>query len=163
MLGKKGYNDIMNLFNIIKRWHLKSDSGTQQLSTEFTRLSESSIWKNPFVLPWLSVFLIYWICYVAWRQQLLLCCYFQHVEFHINKGVLGLNKEVSHIVWEFQGPSVAPHSTRSFHDLHKSLQVPVMPPTLAEVCKLIELYYVVKVSIPVWLCLQGHNTTIYLR
>ena len=77
---------------------------------------------------------------------------FQHIEFRINKGVLGLMKEVSHKVWEFRSPSVAPHSTKSFHDLHKSLQVPVAPPTLSECCKLIELYYVLKVSKLVLFC-----------
>ena len=73
--------------------------------------------------------------------------FLQTVEFRINKGVLGLTKELNHKVWEFKGPTVAPHSTRSFHDLHKYLQVPVMPPTLAEVCKVIEIYYIVKVML----------------
>ena len=70
----------------------------------------------------------------------------QNVEYRINKGVLGLTKDVSHKVWEFKGPTVAPHTTKGFHDLHKHLQVPVMPPTLAEVCKVMELYYVLKVG-----------------
>ena len=70
----------------------------------------------------------------------------QHVEFRINKGVLGLTKEIHHKIWEFKGPTVSPHTTKGFHDFHKLLQVPVMPPTLADVCKVIELYYVLKVS-----------------
>lgn len=78
-------------------------------------------------------------------KLLLLNVYFQTVEYRINKGVLGLTKELNHKVWEFKGPTVAPHSTRSFHDLHKYLQVPVMPPTLADVCKVIEMYYLLKV------------------
>ncbi len=82
-------------------------------------------------------------CHIAKRLYLFL---FQHVEYHISKGVLGLTKDVSHKVWEFKGPTVAPHSTQGFHELHKHLQVPITPPTLAEVCKLIELYYVLKVS-----------------
>ncbi len=61
--------------------------------------------------------------------------------------MLGLTKELSHKVWEFKGPTVAPHTTRSFHDLHKYLQVPVMPPTLAEVCKVIQIYYLIKVRV----------------
>ena len=68
------------------------------------------------------------------------------MEFRINKGVLGISKDVSHRIWEFRGPPVPPHTTKSFHDLHRHLQVPVTPPTLADVCKLIELYYVLKVS-----------------
>ncbi len=71
---------------------------------------------------------------------------FQNVEYKINKGVLGLTKEVSHKVWEFKGPTVAPHNTKTFHDLHKYLQVPVMPPTLADICKVLEIYYILKVG-----------------
>jgi len=76
-----------------------------------------------------------------------ICRLIQTIEYKINKGVLGLMKEVSHKVWEYKGPTVPPHTTQSFHDLHKHLQVPVAPPTLAEVCKLIELYYVLKVTL----------------
>ena len=74
------------------------------------------------------------------------CVCVQTVEYHISKGVLGLSKEVSHKVWEYKGPTVQPHHSETFHDLHTHLQVPVMPPTLSEVCKLMELYYVLKVG-----------------
>ena len=81
------------------------------------------------------------------NKNMYICIFcLQHVEFRINKGVLGLTKEIHHKIWEFKGPTVSPHTTKGFHDFHKLLQVPVMPPTLADVCKVIELYYVLKVS-----------------
>lgn len=69
----------------------------------------------------------------------------QTVQFHINKGVLGQVKELSHVVWEYRGQTVKPHSSDLFSELHRALQVPVMPPTLTDVCKLIEIYYSLKV------------------
>ena len=71
----------------------------------------------------------------------------QNVEFRINKGVLGLSKEISHKVWEFRGSVVSPHNSREFHDLYQHLQVPICPPTVADVCKVLEIYYILKVSI----------------
>ncbi|XP_064606638.1 LOW QUALITY PROTEIN: arrestin domain-containing protein 3-like [Liolophura sinensis] len=71
----------------------------------------------------------------------------QYVEYFINKGVLGLTKELSHKVWEYQGETVSPHTTVDFDDLQEHLQVPVMPPTLLDVCSLINIYYVLKVSL----------------
>lgn len=72
---------------------------------------------------------------------------FQYVEYYINKGVLGLSKEVSHKAWEFKGPTVVPHRTTRFDDLQSSLQVPVMPPTLSDVCSVIQIYYMLKVRL----------------
>jgi len=71
----------------------------------------------------------------------------QYVEFHIKTGVLGLSKGASHRIWEFRGPPVPPHTTKNFQDLQQHLIVPVTPPSLEDVCKLMEIYYVVKVSL----------------
>ena len=71
----------------------------------------------------------------------------QNVEYRINKGALGLSKDVSHQVIEFHSQPVQPHSTKSFHELSNELQVPVMPPTMADVCRVIEIYYILKVTI----------------
>ena len=72
----------------------------------------------------------------------------QNVEYHINKGVLGQTKETQHKVWEARGREVQPHTTECFHDFYKNLQVPVMPATLADVCKVIEIYYILRVRTP---------------
>ncbi|ELT96773.1 hypothetical protein CAPTEDRAFT_177316 [Capitella teleta] len=77
----------------------------------------------------------------------IICRLIQKVEYRISKGVLGLTKDVSHKIWEYKGPTVSPHSSETFHDLYKHLQVPVMPPTLNEVCKVIEIDYIIKVSL----------------
>ena len=71
------------------------------------------------------------------------------MEYHINKGVLGLTKETQHEVWEARGQAVRPHTTESFHDFYKNLQVPVMPATLVDVCKVIDIYYILRVRLHV--------------
>ncbi|KAK2187124.1 hypothetical protein NP493_177g00000 [Ridgeia piscesae] len=76
-----------------------------------------------------------------------ICRLIQNVEYHINKGVLGLTKETQHEVWEARGQAVRPHTTESFHDFYKNLQVPVMPATLVDVCKVIDIYYILRVSL----------------
>ena len=67
--------------------------------------------------------------------------------FFINKGVLGLNKDTSHKVFEVEGPSVLPYTNARIDELVQQLQVPVMPPTLINVCQNVEIYYTLKVSI----------------
>ncbi|RWS09522.1 vitellogenin-3-like protein [Dinothrombium tinctorium] len=70
----------------------------------------------------------------------------QFAEFFIERGVLGLNKETNHTVLEYRGDIIAPH-TRSRFDSSNSLVVPVMPPTLLGICRLLQIYYVLKVWI----------------
>ncbi|XP_033737483.1 arrestin domain-containing protein 3-like [Pecten maximus] len=81
------------------------------------------------------------------QQAWILCRLMQNVEYFINKGVLGLRKDVSHRVWEYKGDSVAPHHTERFDNLQNFLQVPVMPPTLVDVCNLIQIYYTLQVGL----------------
>ncbi|KAL3228664.1 hypothetical protein MRX96_023796 [Rhipicephalus microplus] len=69
----------------------------------------------------------------------------QHVEFFIDRGVLGVNKEATHTVLEYRGDQVQPHTRHKF-DSSNSLVVPVMPPTLVGVCRLLQMYYVLKVG-----------------
>ena len=71
----------------------------------------------------------------------------QNVEFRINKGALGLSKDVTHYVLEYQSPAIAAHATRSFSELQRDLQVPVMPPTMADICRVIEIAYTLKVRV----------------
>ncbi|XP_013414135.1 arrestin domain-containing protein 3 [Lingula anatina] len=71
----------------------------------------------------------------------------QYVEYFINKGVLGLSKEIHHRVWEYKSDLVPAHHTTKFDDINTKLQVPVMPPTLIDVCKVIQIYYILRVSL----------------
>jgi hypothetical protein len=77
----------------------------------------------------------------------------QYVEYFIDRGVLGVNKEIQHLVLEYKGEAVRPN-TRSKWDSAQSLVVPVMPPSLVGVCRLVQIYYVLKVS---------HSTTVEPR
>ncbi|CAM1154563.1 Uncharacterised protein at_DN0646, partial [Pycnogonum litorale] len=71
----------------------------------------------------------------------------QHVVFYIDRGVLGLSKELTHSVLEYSGDPV-PSGTRSKFDSQTSLVVPVMPPTLINnVCRLLQIYYVLKICL----------------
>jgi hypothetical protein len=74
-----------------------------------------------------------------------LFCVMQYVEYFIDRGVLGVNKEIQHLVLEYKGEAVRPN-TRSTWDSAQSLVVPVMPPSLVGVCRLLQIYYVLKVS-----------------
>ncbi|XP_076462587.1 arrestin domain-containing protein 3-like [Babylonia areolata] len=69
------------------------------------------------------------------------CQLVQHVEFFINKGVLGLVKEVKHVIVEAETERVAPHHSATLHSLIDKLRVPVCPPTMVDVCGLVQIYY----------------------
>lgn len=75
-------------------------------------------------------------------------CFIQYVEYYIDRGVLGVSKEVSHTIFEYRGAPVPAHN-RTKWDSQQNLVVPTMPPTLIGVCRLIQLYYVLKVSVSV--------------
>ena len=70
----------------------------------------------------------------------------QHVEYFIERGVLGLSKEIQHLVLEYRGEPVPP-DTRTHWDSAQSLILPVMPPSIVGVCRLMHIYYVLKVNI----------------
>ncbi|OWA49892.1 putative Arrestin domain-containing protein 2 [Hypsibius exemplaris] len=83
---------------------------------------------------------------------------FQYVEYFIDRGPLGVSKDVSHLVLQAVGPEVEPDSTWKFvsdraagsngkgWELFK-LTIPVVPPTLVGVCRLIQIYYLLKVCV----------------
>ncbi|KAK3592075.1 hypothetical protein CHS0354_019330, partial [Potamilus streckersoni] len=81
------------------------------------------------------------------QEVWLLCTLVQEVEFYINKGVLGLAKTVTHKVWEYQAEMVEPFDAVSYDRLHEVLRVPPMPPTLLDVCNIIQIYYMLKVKV----------------
>ncbi|KAI1289822.1 Arrestin domain-containing protein 3 [Halotydeus destructor] len=70
----------------------------------------------------------------------------QYVEFFIERGPVTLNKDVSHTILEYRGNLIDPH-TRTRFDSANGLILPAMPPTLTGVCRLIQVYYVLKVWI----------------
>uniref|UniRef100_T1J719 Arrestin C-terminal-like domain-containing protein n=1 Tax=Strigamia maritima TaxID=126957 RepID=T1J719_STRMM len=70
----------------------------------------------------------------------------QYVDYFIDRRVLGVNKSTSHTVLEYTGDPVHSHS-RSKFDSSSSLVVPVMPPTLVGICRLLQVQYMLKVSL----------------
>ncbi|XP_043223686.1 arrestin domain-containing protein 2-like [Amphibalanus amphitrite] len=70
----------------------------------------------------------------------------QYVEYFIDRGVLGVTKDLQNTALEYLGDWVPP-LTRSKFDSASSLVVPVMPPTLVGVCRLMQIYYVLKVNL----------------
>lgn len=68
----------------------------------------------------------------------------QYVEYFIDRGMLGVTKELQHSVLEYRGEEVGPHSHRNW-DSGGTLRLPVMPPSLVGVCRLLQIYYVLKV------------------
>jgi len=68
----------------------------------------------------------------------------QYVEFFIERGVVTLNKEVNHTILEYCGDLISPH-TRTRFDSANGLILPTMPPTMSGICRLLQVYYVLKV------------------
>ncbi|KAH3695755.1 arrestin domain-containing protein 3-like [Dreissena polymorpha] len=77
----------------------------------------------------------------------LLCKFVQYVEYYMNKGVLGVMKTVSHKVWEYQAEAVRPQSCARQDSLQEALQLPVLPPTMIDVCGLIQIHYMLKLLV----------------
>ena len=68
------------------------------------------------------------------------------MEYTIHRGVLGATKELQHVVLEYRGDPVQP-GRRSKFDSSQSLVLPAMPTTLVGVCRLINVYYALHVSL----------------
>lgn len=70
----------------------------------------------------------------------------QYVEYFIDRGVLGVTKDSQRTALEYLGDEVLPQ-TRFKFDSASALVVPVMPPTLVGVCRLMQIYYILKVNL----------------
>ncbi|KAL9706895.1 hypothetical protein quinque_010413 [Culex quinquefasciatus] len=62
----------------------------------------------------------------------------QFCEFFVERGVLGVTKEVQHLVLESKGDPVPP---RDHQDTCASLRIPTVPTTLMGVSRLVQIYY----------------------
>ncbi|CAG2165136.1 unnamed protein product [Oppiella nova] len=82
----------------------------------------------------------------------------QYVEFFIERGVLGLSKEVNHTVLEYRGDPILPSQKYRFESSN-SFVVPVMPPTLVGICRLLQIYYVLKV----WVELEKSGDDLHMN
>jgi hypothetical protein len=83
--------------------------------------------------------------------------FFQYVEYFIDRGPLGVSKDVCHLVLQNNGPDVEPGCSWKFESDRGGvknsepfkLRIPVVPPTLVGVCRLIQIYYLLKVSVSI--------------
>lgn len=67
------------------------------------------------------------------------------MEYFIERGVLGVGKEVSHVVLEYKGDLVKTNSKAKW-DSSDSLVIPVMPPSVTKICRIMQIYYVLQVK-----------------
>ncbi|VDM66658.1 unnamed protein product [Strongylus vulgaris] len=80
--------------------------------------------------------------------QAILMKLIQHVEFFIDKGVLGESKSVTCLVFEHKSPLIAPNSQGKYDStLEQPIRLPVVPPTLIGVCRLIQIYYILRICL----------------
>ncbi|XKL64211.1 hypothetical protein PGB90_004297 [Kerria lacca] len=70
----------------------------------------------------------------------------EDVRLKVRLGVLGMSKEINHLILELTGDAVKPN-TQTKWDSADSLVVPIMPPSLLGICKLIHISYILKVSL----------------
>uniref|UniRef100_A0A8W7PJX4 Arrestin C-terminal-like domain-containing protein n=1 Tax=Anopheles coluzzii TaxID=1518534 RepID=A0A8W7PJX4_ANOCL len=62
----------------------------------------------------------------------------QYCEFFVERGVLGVTKEVQHLVLEYKGETVVPNERQ---DTCANLRIPTVPTTTMAVCRLAQIYY----------------------
>ncbi|CAJ0606654.1 unnamed protein product [Cylicocyclus nassatus] len=80
--------------------------------------------------------------------QAILMRLIQHVEFFIDKGVLGESKSVTCLVFEHKSPTIPPNSQGKYDStLEQPIRLPVVPPTLIGVCRLVQIYYILQVCL----------------
>ncbi|GMS84030.1 hypothetical protein PENTCL1PPCAC_6205, partial [Pristionchus entomophagus] len=71
-----------------------------------------------------------------------------HVEYFIDKGVLGESKSLVCTVFEHKSPPIAANKAGKYDStLENPICLPVVPPTLVGVCRLVQIYYNLKVCL----------------
>ncbi|KAE9551873.1 hypothetical protein FO519_004922 [Halicephalobus sp. NKZ332] len=74
---------------------------------------------------------------------------FQVIEYRIEKGVLGETKNITSTVLEYRSPTVNENTQAKFDSSLEQhpIKIPVVPPTMVGVCRLLQIYYMLKVSV----------------
>ncbi|CAG9770230.1 unnamed protein product [Ceutorhynchus assimilis] len=70
----------------------------------------------------------------------------QICEYFIDRGVLGVSKDLKNVVLEYRGNPVKPQK-RIKWDSGNVLVIPPVPTTLVNICRLVQIYYVLTVSL----------------
>lgn len=66
----------------------------------------------------------------------------QYCEFFVERGVLGVNKEIQHLVLEYKGDQICPNNKS---ETSSNLKIPTLPTSLNGVCRLAQIYYTLTV------------------
>lgn len=82
----------------------------------------------------------------------------QYVDFFIERGPITLSKDVCHTILEYHGEPILAH-TRSKFDSSSGLVVPVMPPTMKGACRLLHIYYMLKV----WIEMESSGEVLHMN
>jgi hypothetical protein len=71
---------------------------------------------------------------------------FQHIDYRIDKGI-GEVKSVVSTVFEYRSPNVTANNHAKFDSTQDQLpvKIPVIPPTTVGVCRIMQVYYILKV------------------
>lgn len=97
--------------------------------------------------------------YVRSNCGLMRFLWLQYVEYFIDRGPLGVGKDIHHLILQHIGSDIEPDSDVRFSSSPETssviptdtkektskLIIPVCPPTLIGMCRLIQIYYVLKV------------------
>ncbi|KAI1727822.1 arrestin domain-containing protein 2 [Ditylenchus destructor] len=88
------------------------------------------------------------------RQEFTICLcirLFQHIEFRIDRGAGSEIKSVVSTVLEYRTPTVSEHTQAKFDSSSLSdrapIRIPVVPPTLIGMCRLMQIYYILKICV----------------
>lgn len=69
----------------------------------------------------------------------------QFCEFFVERGVLGVSKEIEHLVLEYKGEQLKTNEQQK--DMCTNIRLPTLPPTLSGgVCRLAQIYYTLTVN-----------------
>uniref|UniRef100_A0A158PC11 Arrestin_C domain-containing protein n=1 Tax=Angiostrongylus cantonensis TaxID=6313 RepID=A0A158PC11_ANGCA len=80
--------------------------------------------------------------------QVILIKLIQHVELFIDKGVLGENKTLTCVVFEHKSAAIEPNTQGKYDStMEQCIRLPVVPPTLIGVCRLLQIYYILRVCL----------------
>ncbi|KAI6228611.1 Arrestin domain-containing protein 2 [Aphelenchoides fujianensis] len=82
---------------------------------------------------------------------------YQHIEYRIERG-LTETKSVVSMVLEHRSPSVAENTRAKFDTMpDHQIKLPVVPPTMVGVCRLMQIYYVLKAGPLFCVCIEDER------
>ncbi|KJH48238.1 arrestin domain protein [Dictyocaulus viviparus] len=80
--------------------------------------------------------------------QMILIKLIQHVELFIDKGVLGESKTLTSVVFEHKSSAITPNNEGKYDSsIEQSIRLPVVPPTLIGICRLLQIYYILRICL----------------